>query len=151
MISLDTNILLPAVESRNAHHPKAAAFLESLQERQDVAICEFILLELYVLLRNPAVLAKPLSPSAATDVCEAFRQHPHWQIIGFPPDSRAFHDVFWPKLREADFARRRAYDWRAALLLIQQGVTDFATVNEKDFRDCGFRRVWNPLAADRTR
>jgi hypothetical protein len=33
-------------------------------------------------------------------------------------------------------------------ILIQQGVTDFATVNEKDFRDCGFRRVWNPLAAD---
>ena len=47
-----------------------------------------------------------------------------------------------------NFARRRAYDWRAALLLIQQGVTEFATVNEKDFRDCGFKRVWNPLAAD---
>ena len=42
MISLDTNILLPAVESRNADHPKAAAFLESLQDRQDVAICEFM-------------------------------------------------------------------------------------------------------------
>jgi toxin-antitoxin system PIN domain toxin len=146
MISLDTNILLPAVESRNAHHSRAAAFLETLQDRRDVAICEFILLELYVLLRNPAVLAKPLAPAAATDVCEAFRQHPRWQVIGFPPQSRAFHDAFWPKLRETDFARRRAYDWRAALLLIQQGVTEFATVNEKDFRGCGFRRVWNPLA-----
>jgi len=148
MISLDTNILLTAIESRNAHHPKAAAFLESLQDRQDVAICEFILLELYVLLRNPAVLAKPLSPAAAADVCEAFRQHPRWQIIGFPTDSRSFHDIFWPRLREADFARRRAYDWRAALVLFQQGVTQFATVNEKDFRDFGFQRVWNPLAAD---
>jgi hypothetical protein len=47
-----------------------------------------------------------------------------------------------------EFARRRACDWRAALILIQQGVTDFATVNEKDFREFGFRRVWNPLAAD---
>jgi len=148
MISLDTNILLPAVESRNAQHPRAAAFLESLQDRHDVAISEFILLELYVLLRNPAVLAKPLSPSAATDVCEAFRRHPRWQVIGFPPDNRDFHDVFWPKLRQAGFARRRAYDWRAALLLIQQGVTEFATVNEKDFRDCGFHRVWNPLATE---
>ena len=119
MISLDTNILLPAVESRNAHHPRAATFLESLQDRQDVAICEFILLELYGLLRNPAVLAKPLSPAAATDVCEAFRQHPRWQVIGFPPNSRAFHDVFWPKLRGADFARRRAHNWRVALLLLQ--------------------------------
>lgn len=148
MISLDTNILLPAVESRNVHHQRAAAFIESLRDRQDVAIGEFILLELYVLLRNPAVLAKPLSPAAATDVCEAFRQHPCWQVIGFPPDSRDFHDTFWPKLREADFARRRTYDWRAALLLIQQGVTEFATVNEKDFRDCGFKRVWNPLDGD---
>jgi predicted nucleic acid-binding protein len=148
MISLDTNILLPAVESGNAMHPKAAAFLESLQDRHDVAICEFILLELYVLLRNPAVLARPLGSSAATDICEAFRQHPRWQVIGFPPDSRAFHDALWPKLRGDEFARRRAYDWRAALILIQQGVTDFATVNEKDFREFGFRRVWNPLAAD---
>lgn len=146
MISNDTNILLPAVETGNPAHSKAAAFLESLQDRDDVAISEFILLELYVLLRNPAVLAKPLSPAAATDVCEAFRQHPSWQIIGFPADSRAFHDRFWPRLRETDFACRRGYDWRAALVLIQNGVTEFATVNEKDFRDFGFKRVWNPLS-----
>lgn len=146
MISLDTNILLPAVESGNASHPRAAEFLASLQDRDDVAICEFILLELYVLLRNPAVLGKPLSAPAAADVCEAFRQHPRWQVIGFPTGSRDFHDAFWPKLRDADFARRRAYDWRAALVLTQQGVTEFATVNEKDFRDFGFKRVWNPLA-----
>lgn len=146
MISLDTNILLPAVESGNADHPRAAEFLESLQSRDDVAISEFILLELYGLLRNPSVLAKPLSPSAAVDVCEAFRRHPRWQIIGFPAGSRVFHDSLWPKLREPDFARRRAYDWRAALVLIQQGVTELATVNEKDFRDFGFKRVWNPLA-----
>ena len=57
-------------------------------------------------------------------------------------------NFFAETLREADLARRRAYDWRAALLLIQQGVTEFATVNEKDFRNCGFQRVWNPLAAD---
>jgi toxin-antitoxin system PIN domain toxin len=146
MISLDTNILLPALETGNANHFRAEAFLASLQDRDDVAICEFILLELYVLLRNPAVLVKPLSAPAAANVCEAFRQHPRWQVIGFPPDSRDFHDAFWPKLRDADFARRRAYDWRAALVLIQQGVTEFATVNEKDFRDFGFKRVWNPLA-----
>ena len=148
MISLDTNILLPAVVSGDANHSRAAAFLESLQERSDVVIGEFILLELYVLLRNPAVLARPLAPAAAADVCEAFRRHPRWQVIGFPTDSRVFHDTLWPKLREDGFARRRAYDWRAALILIRQGVTEFATVNEKDFRDFGFKRVWNPLAAD---
>lgn len=146
MISIDTNILLPAVESGNPFHSKASAFLASLQSSDQVALCEFMLLELYGLLRNPAVLAKPLSPSAAVDVCEAFRHHPRWQLIGFPPESRSFHDRLWPRLRTKDFARRRAYDWRSALALLSLGVTEFATVNEKDFRDFGFQRVWNPLA-----
>jgi predicted nucleic acid-binding protein len=145
MISVDTNILLPAVDSANASHTKAAAFLNSLNDRDDVTISEFVLLELYGLLRNPAVLTKPLSASAAVDVCEAFRQHPRWQVIGFPADSRMFHDALWPKLKEKNFARRRAYDWRAALSMLRQGVTEFATVNVKDFEGLGFSRVWNPL------
>lgn len=145
MISLDTNILLPAVESGNADHENAASFVESLQDRDDVAISEFILVELYGLLRNPAVLARPLTAARAADVCEAFRHHPHWQVIGSPPDSRTFHDAFWPRLREPSFARRRADDWRAALSLLRQGVTEFATANTKDFEGYGFKRVWNPL------
>ena len=146
MISIDTNVLLPAVESGNPNHARAAEFLGSLHRRDDVAISEFILLELYILLRNPVVLAKPLAAADAADVCEAFRRHPRWQVIGFPPESRAFHDAFWPRLREDGFARRRAFDWRTALSLVQHGVTEFATVNEKDFCDFGFQRVWNPLA-----
>ena len=105
--------------------------------REDVVLSELILRELYGLLRNPVVLAKPLSANAAVDVCESFRQHPRWQVVGLPPNCRQFHDTFWPRLR--------AFDWRAALSLLQQGVTDFATVNEKDFRGFGFARVWNPL------
>lgn len=145
MISLDTNILLPAIDPRHPDHIRAVTFVESLQTRDDVAVSEFILLELYGLLRNPAVLSKPLSPAAATDVCGAFRSHPHWQLIGFPPDSRAFHQALWPLLRTSDFARRRAYDWRAALSMLRQGVTEFATVNVKDFDGLGFAKVWNPL------
>ncbi len=146
MLSIDTNLLLPAIESANPEHEPAAAFLNSLESREDVAISEFVLLELYNLLRNSAVLARPLGTAAAVDVCEAFRHHPRWQLIGFPPDSRAFHDAFWPRLREKDFARR-SYDWRMGLCLLRQGVTEFATVNIKDFRGVGFTRVWNPLEA----
>ena len=145
MISIDTNILLPAVETKNAHHVRAAAFLESITARDDVAISELALVELYVLLRNPAVLGKPLAPPDAVRVCDEFRRHPAWQIIGFPSDSRAFHDAYWPRLAARDFARRRAYDYRLALSLIRQGVQDFATVNVEDFDGFGFRRVWNPL------
>lgn len=146
MISIDTNILFAAIDADHDLHGRAYAFIDSLQDRDDVVISEFMLVELYSLLRNPVVLARPLSASAAVDVCEAFRQHPNWQVIGFPPDSRSFHDQFWPRLRGRDFARRRAYDWRAGLSLIQQGVTEFATVNVKDFQGFGFTRVWNPLS-----
>lgn len=144
MISLDTNVLLPAIETGNPRHEVAAGFLGSLMNRGDVVISEFVLLELYNLLRNPAVLAKPLDASGAVETCEAFRHHPLWQVVGFPPDSRTFHDAFWPKLRDKNFARRRAYDWRLALSLLGQGVTEFATVNVKDFRGLGFTKVWSP-------
>lgn len=145
MISIDTNLLLPALDFTQAQHAAAAGFIESLQSRRDVAISEFILLELYGLLRNPAVLRKPLKASRAADVCEAFRNHPRWQVLGFPPDSRPFHDALWAKLRTESMARRRAYDMRVALALVHQGVTEFATVNVKDFHGLGFQRVWNPL------
>ena len=145
MLSLDTNILLAAVEETNPHHAKAAAFLEGLVDRDDVALSEFVLLELYVLLRNPAVLVRPLGAAAAAKICLAFRRHPRWQVLGFPGDSVAFHEAFWPQLASPGFARRRAYDLRTALTLLRQGVDDFATVNTKDFQGFGFRRVWNPL------
>ena len=147
MLSIDTNILLPAVEVNHPSHPKAVAFLNEWHHHKEVAISEFILLELYGLLRNPMVLAKPLSPSKAVDICQRFRCHPRWQMIGLPPGSnRGFYDRFWPKLATRQFARRRAYDWRVALSLLDQGVEQFATVNIKDFQAFGFQRVWNPLA-----
>jgi toxin-antitoxin system PIN domain toxin len=148
VISLDTNILFALVDQDQPLHAKAVAFAESLRNHDEVAVSEFVLLEFYNLLRNAAVMARPLGSSAAVDVCEAFRHHPHWQVVGFPPDSRLFHDAFWPRLRVKDFARRRSFDWRLALSLLGQGVTDFATVNVKDFQRFGFVRVWNPLAAD---
>jgi len=67
----------------------------------------------------------------------------------FPPDGRALHDTLWSKLGETGMARRRAYDARMALSLLQQGVKELATVNTKDFEDFGFLRVWNPLPSPR--
>jgi hypothetical protein len=96
----------------------AAAFLESLDPREDLALSEFVLLELYVLLRNPAVLPRPLGAARATAVCTAFREHPRWQVVSLPVE------------------------------LLQQGVTHFATANIKDFSGFGFDKVWNPLVGD---
>ena len=84
MISLDTNILLAAVVSGNADHERAAAFVESLQDRDDVAVSEFILVELYGLLRSPAVLARPLA-AANDEVAEPARRTWHDDVTAREP------------------------------------------------------------------
>ena len=145
-LSIDTNVLFAAVQATDANHEVASAFLRSIDHRQDVILSEFILLELYVLIRNPAVVAKPVSPAQAVAICAAFRTHPSWQVVSLPADSTDFHDTFWPRLAQESFARRRAYDMRTALSLIRHGVDEFATADVRDYADAGFKRVWNPLA-----
>lgn len=121
----------------------------SIQGLEEVAISEFILAELYGLLRNPSVLKRPLSSAEAVEVIEVYRRHPRWRLIGFPSESRLLHNTLWEKARVKSFAFRRLYDARTALTMVAQGVTDFATLNAKDFEGAGFRRVWNPLEASK--
>ena len=145
MLSIDTNILLHAFNEDSPNHKAAYGWLASLQRDENVAISEFILAELHGLLRNPAVLKHPLAAAEAVDVIQTYRRHPRWRLIGFPIDSRPLHDALWQKARTKDFAFRRLYDVRSALTMTAQGVTEFATVNVKDFEGLGFRQVWNPI------
>ena len=144
MLSMDTNILLYAFNEASPWHDAAFAWMSSIQQNEDVAISEFILAEFYGLLRNPAVLKHPLTAEEAVEVIQTYRNHPRWRLIGFPTESRPLHDVLWKKATVKTFAFRRLYDTRSALTMIAQGVTEFATVNVKDFEGVGFRRVWNP-------
>lgn len=146
MISLDSNLILASLEGNHAAHAEARAFVQSLNERDDVAVSEFVLTELYVLLRNPKVVPRPLPAARATSVCKLFRRHHKWQLLGFPPESSRLHDALWELAGHAQFARRRIFDLRLALALVEQGVTEFATLNVKDFAGLGFAKVWNPLA-----
>ncbi len=146
MISFDTNVLFPAVDPSNPHHSRSLDFMGSLGEREDVLVSEFALVELYGLLRNPAVVAKPLSATESVGICQTIRNHPRWRIVGFGRESRSLHDHLWKKASIDSFPRRRIYDLRMALSLVEQGVTDFATVNTKDFVNAGFLKVWNPFS-----
>lgn len=141
MFSIDTNLLFHALNEDSPSHPAAYAWLASVQAEDDVAISEFILAELYTLLRNPAVLKHPLEAEEAVEVIQAYRRHPRWRLLGFTSESRSLHGALWQLARRREFSFRRLYDARAAA----QGVTDFATVNVKDYEGLGFRRVWNPL------
>ncbi len=145
MQSLDTHILFYALNADAPLHIKAVAFLESLALSDDVAICELMLAELYRLLRNPVVLTRPLTAREAVEAIQHFRRHPRWKLIGFPTESNSLHDQLWQLAGKPNFAYRRLYDARLALLLLQHGINEFATANTKDFADLGFSRVWDPL------
>lgn len=146
MLSIDTNILFHAFNEDSPSHEPALAWLRSIAGDEDVAISEFILAEFYRLLRSPTVLSCPLPAEEAVEVIQTYRRHPRWLLIGFSLESRPLHDTLWQRARAKDFAFRKLYDVRSALTMTSQGVTEFATVNVKDFHGLGFRRVWNPIA-----
>lgn len=145
MLSIDTNLLFYAYEASCPEHKAAYAFFSSLVEREDVAISEFVLVELYNLLRNPTVIERPLKSAEAVGVIQSYRSHPAWRLLSFPDPGMPIMGQVWKRAAEPHFARRRIYDLRLALTLRSQGVTEFATSNEKDFGELGFHRVWNPL------
>ena len=146
MLSIDTNILFHGFNEDSPSHEQALAWLSSIAGDEDVAISELILAEFYRLLRNPAVLKHPLPADEAVEVIQTYRTHPRWRLIGFPTESRPLHDTLWQRARANAFAFRKLYDTRSALTMTSQGVTEFATVNVKDFEGLGFRKVWNPIA-----
>lgn len=145
MISIDSNLLLYCYSEASPFHLKARTFVEDLVERDDVAISELVLVEFYTLLRNPAVLDKPLDPGGAVSVIQQYRHHPSWSVLGFDGDSVGLHGELWKRAAKPAFARRRIYDARLALSLRRQGVDEFATANVADFEEFGFRRVWSPV------
>jgi len=141
MIGIDTNLLLYAQVSGAPQHNNAREYLQSLASNRDVVICELVLVELYLLLRNPVILEPALSAPEAAAICQGFRKHRHWQIA----ESADIMEKVWRKAEEEQVARRKIIDLRLAFTLQHHGVTRFATGNVKDFENLGFEKVWNPM------
>lgn len=142
MISFDTNVLFPGLEPSHVDHARARAFLEGLPAGR-VAICELVLTELYVMVRNPATARRPLGAPEAARLIHTLRTNPAWRLVDYPG---GLMDGVWNAAAAPGFARRRVFDARLGLTLLHHGVTDLATANLKDFAGLGFRRVFNPLA-----
>ena len=144
MTSIDTNVLLYSLNPASVWHQAAVRFLRGHMGNPSVriALADYVLVELYVLLRNPAVMAKPLSAKAARDVVTAYWSIPNVMRI----EHATVMDEVWKLAAGREFARRRIFDARLALTLRGSGVTRFATSNVKDFQGLGFELVWNPLA-----
>ena len=141
MISFDTNIAVYAANAASPWHEAARSFIQSLAGRKDVAICELVLVELYLKLRNEKIFPRPLTAPQAAAVCQAYRKNRRWTLI----EAAHVMENVWTQAAKAGFAFRRIIDLRLAQTLLHHGVTEFATSNEKDFVGQGFIKVWNPL------
>lgn len=145
MLSADTNLFIYAADPDSPLHQKARAFFENLHDdKREFVLCELVLIEIYMLLRNPAVFTKPYSAKESADYCHALKQNPRWRCVDYVPEVSF---KLWQWAEETKSGFRKIIDARLALTLRHQGVTEFATVNVKDFKTFGFERVWNPLAA----
>jgi uncharacterized protein len=141
--AIDTNVLLYALNASAPEHPVARRFLDERVGDDAIVLSELVLVELYVLLRNPAVVARPLSAEAAAALVQRFRRHPSWQLVDHDP---LVMDRVWADAARPDFARRRIFDVRLAHGLQRRGVTRFATRNVRDFAELGFDEVFDPLS-----
>jgi toxin-antitoxin system PIN domain toxin len=142
MTAVDTNLLFAWLNRDHAWHTAAARWFASQTNNANLVLCELCLIELYGLLRNSAVVVRPLDGSAAVELVQRLRSHPQWELVDYPG---GLMKEVWTAASVSGFARRRIYDARLALTLRHHGVKELATTNEKDFAGFGFDRVWNPL------
>lgn len=143
MNSLDTNILIYAINSGCEEHGRAKQVYETmLTNATDWIISDQVLFELYRGLRNSKILERPLSHRQALQQIEFLRE-----------DSGVLHCAyqthFWKHLTQGfiDIERKSAhiFDRILAITLLQNGVNTFYTRNTKDFASFNFKTLVNPI------
>jgi uncharacterized protein len=141
--SCDTNVLYHAINRSSEGHSRAADYLESQRDDPNFALCELVLVELYILIRNPAVNPRPLGAREAAALIKSLREGGAWAVVDYPG---GLMDRVWREAAAENFARRRIFDLRLAFTLQYYGIRRFATSNLKDFDGIGFDLVFDPLA-----
>ena len=145
MLTADTNLFIHAADPDSPRHDEARGFFAGLGDFEDeFVLCELILMELYMQLRNPAVFRKPYSAKESASYCEALKRNPNWRCIDYDP---MVSPKLWNWAAHTKSGFRQMIDARIAFTLLHHGVTRFATANIKHFKPFGFTEVWNPLEA----
>lgn len=143
MLTADTNLFIHAADPDSVFHDSAKRFFHRVSsEGKDFVVCELVLVEVYILLRNPAVFKKPYTATEAAGYCCDLKSNPAWRCIDY---DTAVSAKLWEYVSKSKTGYRHIIDARLALTLRHHGVNDLATVNTKHFENFGFQKVWNPL------
>ena len=145
-VSADANIFIHAADPDSPHHVRARAFIEGAATKDtEFVLCELVLLELYMQLRNAAIFVKPYSAAEAAAFCLTLKKNPAWRCVDYDV---AVSPKLWQWAASTKAGFRKEIDIRLGLTLRHHGVTHFATANVKDFSGLGISRVWNPLLGE---
>lgn len=140
---MDTNILLYAINGDCHEHGLARALVaEALKRPAEWIIADQVWFELYRLLRNPVVLARPLTAAQAADAVQWYRQKSGWLSCAWEPDMMAKLLPLW---RSEAYSSRNSFDLVLSVTLASHGVDIFYTRNVRDFEACGFFTLHNPV------
>ena len=143
MKSLDTNILLYATNADCEEYAGCRELVtRALKEGDTWVIADHVWFELYRLLRNPAVLQRPLDAGLAADTIAWYREKSGWLQCAWEP---AMMKDLAPLWRSASVSPRRTFDLILAVTLKAHGVDRFYTRNVNDFKDLGFFEVVDPV------
>jgi uncharacterized protein len=143
MLAADANLFIHAADPDSRHHAQARQFFSALPSEQDeFVVCELVLVELYMQLRNGAIFVKPYSALEAARYCQAMKANPLWRCVDYDPKVSS---NLWKWAAQTKAGFRQIIDARLAFTLRHHGVTRLATANVKDFKAFGFEKVWNPL------
>ena len=144
MKSFDTNVALYGINADCPEHEPCRRILERARtEEGGWIVADQVWLELYRLLRNPAVLSRPLDARRAADAVAWYRSRTGLHCAWDPELMPRLHE----RWRDADFPARRSFDLVLALTLAANGVTEFYTRNSADFDSLGLFAVMDPLTA----
>ena len=143
MKSIDTNILLYAVNRECPEHTQSLQLVRTaLQEPHLWIIADQVWFELYRLLRNPAVLSKPLSAEQAVYTIKWYRQQSGWLSCAWEPDMMTSLLSYW---EDESFPARNSFDLVLAITLAHHGVDMLYTRNTRDFESLNLFKLQNPL------
>ena len=143
MKSIDTNILLYAINSDCPEHEKAKHFIrDALSEPGGWVVAEQVWFELYRLLRNPSVLRNPLGARQATDAVSWYRGKSGWLSCAWEPEMMERLLPFW---RDESIPAGKSFDLILAISLSSHGVDTLYTRNTEDFAPLGLLGLHNPI------
>lgn len=143
MNSLDTNILIYAINADCPEYDKSRKLYESMiRSPREWILSDQVLFEFYRALRNPKIFEKPLNHTKALKQIRFLREKSGVAHC-------AYETGFWPELTSG-FTNRNPrsshiFDRVLAVTLLKNGVKQFFTRNIRDFKEFGFQKLRNPL------